>query len=75
MQNLVTYDTLNNMERNGNTGGNNSNFEDIMREGGVSDEFALPSLDIPGSCYRCPILNDKIEGWKDLSIKLGPPRR
>ena len=29
------------MERNGNTGGNNksSDFEDIMREGGVSDEF------------------------------------
>ena len=27
------------MERNGNTGGNNSSFEDIMREGGVSDEF------------------------------------
>ena len=32
------------MERNGNTGGNNksSNFEDIMREGGVSDEFTPP---------------------------------
>ena len=70
LQNLVTYDTLNNMERNGNTGGNNSNFEDIMREGGVSDEFALPSLDIPGSCYRCPILNDKIEGWKELVDKV-----
>ena len=35
------------MERNGNTGGNNksSDFEDIMREGGVSDEFTPPSLD------------------------------
>ena len=30
---------LSGMERNGNIGGNNSNFEDIMREGGVSDEF------------------------------------
>ena len=29
------------MERNGSTtGGDDSNFEDIMREGGVSDEFA-----------------------------------
>lgn len=29
------------MERNGSTDGNNksSDFEDIMREGGVSDEF------------------------------------
>lgn len=29
-------------ENIGNTGGNNSNFEDIMREGGVSDEFTPP---------------------------------
>lgn len=58
------------MERNGNTGGDDSNFEDIMREGGVSDEFTSPSLNIPGSCYRCPILNDKIEGWKELVDKV-----
>lgn len=31
------------MERNDSTaGGDDSNFEDIMREGGVSDEFTPP---------------------------------
>lgn len=30
---------LNNMERNGNTGGDDSNSKDIIHEGGVSDEF------------------------------------
>lgn len=60
------------MERNGNTGGNNksSNFEDIMREGGVSDEFTPPSPDIPGRCVGCPILNDEIERWKELVDKV-----
>ena len=43
LQNLVTYDKLNNMERNSNTtGGDNNDFEDIMREGGVSDELTPP---------------------------------
>ena len=74
LQNLVTYDTLNNMERNGNTGGNNSSFEDIMREGGVSDEFTPPSLDIPGSCASCPMLNSEVERWKELVDKVRAAR-
>lgn len=69
LQNLVTYDTLNNMERNGNIGGNNSNFEDIMHEGyegGVSDEFTPPSLDIPDRCASCPMLGLEVKGWEDV---------
>lgn len=62
------------MERNGNTGGNNSSFEDIMREGGVSDEFTPPSLDIPGSCASCPMLNSEIERWKELVDKVRAAR-
>ena len=33
---------LSGMERNGNIGGNNSNFEDIMSESGDSDELTPP---------------------------------
>ena len=64
------------MERNGNTGGNNksSDFEDIMREGGVSDEFTPPSLDIPDSCASCPMLNSEIERWKELVDKVRAAR-
>ena len=29
-----------------------------------------PSLNIPDSCARCPILNDKIERWKELVDKV-----
>ena len=55
------------MERNSSTaGGNNSNFEDIMREGGVSDEFTPPSLDIPDRCVGCPMLGLEVRGWEDI---------
>ena len=55
------------MERNGSTaGGDDSNFEDIMREGGVSDELTSSSLDIPGRCAICPILGLEAKGWKDV---------
>lgn len=49
----------------GNTSGNNSNFEDIMREGGVSDELTPLSLDVPGDCRNCPKLKDKIERYEE----------
>lgn len=62
------------IENIGNTGGNNSSFEDIMREGGVSDEFTPPSLDIPGSCASCPMLNSEIERWKELVDKVRAAR-
>ncbi len=63
------------MERNGSTaGGDDSNFEDIMREGGVSDEFTPPSLDIPDSCASCPMLNSEIERWKELVDKVRAAR-
>lgn len=61
-------------ENIGNTGGNNSNFEDIMREGGVSDEFTPPSLDIPDRCASCPMLNSGIERWKELVDKVKAAR-
>ena len=56
------------MERNGNTGGNNksSDFEDIMREGGVSDEFTSHRWDIPGRCVGCPMIGLEAKGWKDV---------
>lgn len=40
------------IENIGNTGGNNSSFEDIMREGGVSDEFTSHRWDITGPLRR-----------------------
>lgn len=41
------------MERNSSTaGGNNSNFEDIMREGGVGDEFTPPITGYTGPLRR-----------------------
>lgn len=55
------------MERNSSTaGGNNSNFEDIMREGGVSDEFTPPSLDIPDRCVGCPMIGLEVKEWEDV---------
>ena len=55
------------MERNGSTaGGNNSNFEDIMREGGVSDEFTSHRWDIPGRCVGCPMIGLEAKGWEDV---------
>ena len=55
------------MERNSSTaGGNNSNFEDIMREGGVGDEFTPPSLDIPDRCVGCPMIGLEVKGWEDV---------
>lgn len=53
------------MERNGNTGGNDSNSEDIMREGGVSDELTPLSLYVPKGCRECPKLKDKIERYEE----------
>lgn len=56
---------LSGMERNGNIGGNNSNFEDIMSESGDSDELTPLSLDVPEGCRNCPKLKDKIERYKE----------
>ena len=54
------------MERNGNIGGNNSNFEDIMCESGVIDELASHRWDIPGRCAICPMLGLEVRGWEDI---------
>ncbi len=53
------------MERNGNTGGSNGNFEDTMYEGGASDELTPLSLDVPGDCRNCPKLKDKIGRYEE----------
>ena len=60
------------MERNGNTGGNNksSDFEDIMREGGVSDEFTSHRWDIPDCCASCPELSSEMEELIELANKI-----
>ena len=54
------------MERNGNTGGNDSNFEDITYEDGVIDEFTSHRWDIPGRCVGCPMLGLEVKGWEDI---------
>ena len=56
------------MERNGSTaGGDDSKFEDIMHEGGVSDEFTPPSLDVPEGCRKCPRIRGKIKEWERIA--------
>lgn len=54
------------MERNSNTaGGDNNDFEYIMRESGASDELTPLSLDVPGDCRNCPKLKDKIGRYEE----------
>ena len=63
------------MERNGNTGGDDSNSKDIIHEGGVSDEFTPPSLDAPEGCRKCPRIRGKIKEWERIASDFEDAKR
>ena len=54
------------LRRNGNTGGDDSKFEEMMQEAGLGDGFTPPKIHVPKSCEGCPMLGLEVKGWEDI---------